>query len=561
MKNFSLWISTLSIAVPLTTSVAAQVGGESEILIRSTRTDFFGNSVAGIGDIDADGTPDLLVSRPMHRAQGMLFAGSVYAISGATGATIHRISGTFPDQHLSRHLAAAGDVNNDGTPDFILGCTQDSPGGVFYAGSALVYSGATGSLLYRFDGTAPHQRLGESIDGAGDINADGYADMIIGSDLDYNGYPYDSVQVFSGFDGSALAQFSYSEALGDSVTGIGDANGDGVDDIFFAGWVSGQYSATIFSGATLTPWISINVPGHMNPITHNDYRLEAAGDVNQDGFNDVIISLPTEGLQSGDFRGTVYVFSGLDGELIHRIHGPDFSTSSSNRTGFGQAIASVGDVDGDGAPDILVGAPEYSKFAWDAGGYLLYSGATGALLSEFIGHTQQQRWGFSVAGVGDLNHDGLDDFFVGGPGLGFSGIDGIAQVISFRPFLRADRITVPSTSGATLDLQFDFPLAAANTNYKVLMSTEAGVSHRGVDIPLGQSLLLQNTFQGIYPLNTHSGLRGTLDPFGQASASIGFPANTYTHLSGRSFWLAVVSYPTGSGPAFSSIATPLTFEL
>src|SRR5690606_28077584 len=154
-------------------------------------------------------------------------------------------------------VSGAGDVNNDGFGDLIAGAIGDDNNGSG-SGSARVFSGADGSILYTFDGDSADDQFGESVSGAGDVNNDGFEDLIVGASFDdNNGSNSGSARVFSGADGSSLYTFDGDSAfdfLGVSVSGAGDVNGDGFDDLIIGASFddnsgSNSGSARVFSGA------------------------------------------------------------------------------------------------------------------------------------------------------------------------------------------------------------------------------------------------------------------------------------------------------------------------
>lgn len=137
----------------------------------------------------------------------------------------HTFDGPGIYADMGRSVAGAGDVNRDGYDDLIVGAPSASPGGMYAAGSCFVYSGKDGNLLWQFDGPAARTRLGTSVSGAGDVDDDGYPDVIVGLPP--------KAHVYSGSDGSQLWELSILQggSLGWSVSGAGDANGDGNDDV------------------------------------------------------------------------------------------------------------------------------------------------------------------------------------------------------------------------------------------------------------------------------------------------------------------------------------------
>ena len=157
---------------------------------------------------------------------GRLGAGSAYVYSGADGALLYQRDGGAVDDNFGTSVSTAGDVNGDGKADFIVGAYHADPGGTNLAGSAYIYSGADGSILYQKDGGLPGVIFGYSVATAGDVNGDGKADFIVGAFWANPGGRADagSAYVYSGADGSILYQKD-GEAVGDQFgISVGGAN-------------------------------------------------------------------------------------------------------------------------------------------------------------------------------------------------------------------------------------------------------------------------------------------------------------------------------------------------
>ena len=178
-------------------------------------------------------------------------SGRARVFSGADGSILYNFDGDSAGASLGLSVSSAGDVNGDGFADVIVG-TNNSAG----SGSARVFSGVDGSVLYNFDGDSSLDGFGGSVSGAGDVNGDGFDDLIVGTlGDDNNGSASGSARVFSGSDGSVLYNFdgdSVGDRFGTSVSSAGDVNGDGFADFIVGaelhGANRGGYARLFVSG-------------------------------------------------------------------------------------------------------------------------------------------------------------------------------------------------------------------------------------------------------------------------------------------------------------------------
>ncbi len=192
-----------------------------------------GQSVAHIGDVNGDGTADLLFGAPHNDPAGVVDAGSAWLRSGTDGAIILQFDGAATGDWLGYCVASAMDLNADGIDDIVFGAPGASPGGNAHAGSAIAYSSTDGSLLLQWDGTEAGDSLGHSVCGIGDVNVDGYADYMIGAPLAQTaGVYHGSAYLIDGQSGKVLRQEDGSEdfdSMGSAVAGLGDINGLGLE--------------------------------------------------------------------------------------------------------------------------------------------------------------------------------------------------------------------------------------------------------------------------------------------------------------------------------------------
>jgi hypothetical protein len=336
-----------------------------------TAYDNLGWSVAGVGDLNGDGYEDIGVGIPSADPVSGENAGRAYIFSGYNGDTLFTFEGEFSGDEFGISISGIGDINSDGTKDFLIGATLYDWVPDYDNGKVYAISGDDGSTIHNFYGTCPEDRFGRSLSGIDDINSDGIPDILI-SKTDCDGGP-GSVLAFSGSDGSLLFQ----------VSGEGDGDEFGTS-------------------------------------------VAAAGDVNNDGFPDFVVGAPKNGA-NGYNAGRAYIYSG-DGTLLHTLTGENAGDL------FGFSVDGAGNIDGDMNDDIIIGARDFAGKFYDSGRSYLISGVDFSTI-----RTHDGKWlgllGDEVAGIGDINNDGYDDYAYGEPRAHrvyvHSGIDGnLLQMVS-----------------------------------------------------------------------------------------------------------------------------------
>ena len=390
-------------------------------------SEYFGISVSGAGDVNGDGYADLIVGAHGDDPNGSL-SGSARVFSGLNGSILYTFNGDGAGDQFGKAVSGAGDVNGDGYADLIVGAFLDDnaviSGAPGDSGSARVFSGVDGSILYTFNGDVRYDHLGRSVSGAGDVNGDGYADLIVGADgFGTNG----GSRVFSGADGSILYTFSgdgSADFFGISVSGAGDVNGDGYADLIVGahgddpnGSLSG--SARVFSGLNGSILYTFNGDGAGDQFGK---AVSGAGDVNGDGYADLIVGAHLDN-NNGFSSGSARVFSGVDGSILYTFNGDGAGDE------FGKSVSAAGDVNGDGHTDLIVGADFDDNNGNGSGSARVFSGVDGSILYTFNGDSAYDAFGKSVSGAGDVNGDGSADLIVGANGDDNNGsLSGSARV-------------------------------------------------------------------------------------------------------------------------------------
>jgi hypothetical protein len=396
-----------------------------------------GMSVSTAGDANGDGYADVIVGGPtyyggkMEEGAAWLYLGSG---DGLEEDAVNTDEGNQAYAWFGASVATAGDVNGDGYADVIVGAPSFSDG-QDNQGAAWVWHGRSSGISslrdWYYAGDDAASWFGTSVATAGDVNGDGYSDIIVGAPGQYSGGGY--VAVFHGGP-SPLNEASYwakagGEAgaqLGFSVATAGDVNGDGFADVIVGSkeWDGGagdeEGGVWVFKGRAT----GID-PSHLwhrsggRAYAKYGYAVGTAGDVNGDGFSDIIIGAPTWTGDDGHIaEGAAWVYRGTFGGLEL----DDCWDAVSDQPGaqYGFSVGTAGDVNGDGYADIVVGAPYWEDLAGEEGAAFAYygsnSGPNAAPNRYYHSNQDGAELGYAVGTAGDVNLDGYSDLIIGAPG-------------------------------------------------------------------------------------------------------------------------------------------------
>ena len=464
---------------------------------------YSGGAVSSAGDINGDGFDDIIIGAKAVAPDGKQDAGQSYVIFGGAsafavtlelsslnGSNGFRIDGIDAGDLSGSAVSNAGDINGDGFDDIVIGSWRASTGTNYATGESYVIFGKNGGFSdafdltsldgsngFRIDGLNTDDRCGSSVSNAGDVNGDGFDDLIVGATARNGGIYNEAGQCYivfgkadgfsaslspsslTGLNGFNILGTDGSDAVGYSVSAAGDINGDGFDDILI-GDANADPGGDSYAGATYLVFgkadgfsSTLNLS---SLIGSNGFRIDgkdtmdtsgrsvsSAGDVNNDGFDDILIAAHGADAGAGFGQGESYVVFGKSTGFAASL---DLSTLD-GQNGFcltgiasgdycGYSVSGAGDVNGDGFDDILIGANQV-----DAGGqiyagesYVVFGKASGFAPSvdlatlngsdgfRITGVAEDDKSGTAVSAAGDVNNDGFADILISAPGASSSTI-------------------------------------------------------------------------------------------------------------------------------------------
>lgn len=434
------------------------------LYVSEQQTSYAGRMVASAGDVDGDGLKELLIGSPEYNEGTSVDAGTVWLVSGSktlkggadkllTSAKA-RFLAQAPGDALGTSAAGVGDVNGDGYGDFVLGAPLQDEAGTDAGAVYLVLGPVSGSIQVanvkaRFLGEKAGDQAGSSVAALGDMNKDGYADFAIGAEKYDDGSKKDTGAVYVIFGSPSwngvislssanarwVGELNYDYA-GGAVSGPGDVNGDGTPDMLIG--ARENDGSAIDAGAAYLVFGPVTGVKNLSTanvkfrgaatLDYSGWSVTGLGDTNGDGKADFAIGAPGADPSSRTDGGRVYVVLGAASYASPVGLGSASIVFAGDGAGdaFGRSI-SGGDVNGDGAGDLVVGAPGLDVPGHTEGGglYILLASRTGfatgekkaldAAWNRFVG-MNGDGGGPAVVVVGDMTGDFAAEVAVGFPG-------------------------------------------------------------------------------------------------------------------------------------------------
>jgi len=499
-----------------------------------------------VPDVDADGRRDVLVGSGQA---GFGLSGALQLRSGVTGQILMEANGNIASE-FGRDYCLVDDFDLDGNPDFLIGAP-----GEFYSGgrgAIHVISSVSGQVLSQTFGDIGDSAFGAFLVSLGDITSDGFVDYVVGMG-NSSRFPFSGggFVAYSGIDGSVLYQGQDLFVTNGAGGAVGDIDQDGTPD-FLQGRGDGTYLHSGIDGAVIRY--------HDAPRTDTGFGMwntfESLGDMNSDGIPEYAVGATAPFLRSTP--GHIYVYDGASGDLIREFEGVHIDSS------FGRSIAAVGDTNGDGFTDILIGAPDEGPIqpSNELGAARLFSGGDGRLLHVFKGTPGPARdVGVSVLGLGDVDGDGLSDMLIGSSSSAGGGIsNGVWRTYGMQSYLNVFPQELSASAGGTLTFDIAFPVSEANRDYRILASSDAPgrTPFFSVNLPLARTPVMEQMVHD--PPSSFLGARGTLDGNGHATATWTIPPGAASLWADRTlrFCAVTLAGPNDAGNYSAGMRVRLT---
>ncbi|QOJ28035.1 MAG: FG-GAP repeat protein [Ignavibacteriales bacterium] len=445
----------------------------------------YSETISGEGDLNGDGYPDFAVVSALFTSSD---TGKIYIYFG--GPLLDNVADKIikTPQHLSYFgvsMSSSGDLNGDGFADLIVGGNQYSTANNTNRGRVWVYLGGSNMDTIpdlMIDGEAALNHFGVSVGHIGDVNGDGYGDFMA-SAYNYGGglgriYLYYGGAVLDGvYDLKSTGPAANGLSWGRRISGAGDVNGDGFADAMFSsyGYNSQGRVYILYGGAAMDSVIDVTLTGEAS--SNLGISLASAGDVNGDGYGDIVVGASTYSSSTG----RAYIYYG--GSSMSTSASVTLTGTSGSR--LGSVVSTAGDQNNDGYSDILVTSspnslPNTSLVQ------IYYGGANMDSQADII----RSSYGYdlfasSAAYLGDINGDRMPDYIIGAPDRSNSNLAGKAYLyLSYAPQTLVPKINyirdVPGDDGGQLTVNwlrigYDVPGDTVLSEYTIERTLPGGI--------------------------------------------------------------------------------------
>jgi FG-GAP repeat/FG-GAP-like repeat len=396
----------------------------------------FGVAVSSAGDVNHDGFDDVIVGASLYSHSELEEGAAFVYLGSATGLSTSASWMAESNQehsYFGARVSSAGDVNGDGYDDIIVGGTEIFNSQGKAVGGAYVYYGSPLGVLnspaWVAKGNEEDADFGISVSSAGDVNGDGYGDVIVGQRYYTNGQEHEGrVYVYHGSSSglSTTAVWVVESNMENARFGIssstaGDVNGDGYDDIIVGAYTYSSEGGTDSGAAFVYYGSSSGLSTTSAWMVESDqvnasygFCVANAGDINADGYSDIVV-----GSSRYLGKGAAFIYHGSNMGLSTTAS--RIVTGDQVNANFGSSVSKAGDINGDGYDDLVVGASDYENPFRDQGRVYFFQGSPWGLNPNAIrildGDQRSAFFGRSVSTAGDVNGDGYADVIVGASGL------------------------------------------------------------------------------------------------------------------------------------------------